>query len=118
MVQTLTNNQFKSETVLKDYSQPITNVRFSWKNENLVLTSSLDGRIKLWDLRRENSVKELKDESGVKPLTCFDLSCDDQFVCAGTELVGGDAFIIFWDIRSRKLLGGYWESHTDDITQV
>ena len=118
MIYSLTNNQFNLSTTLPNYEKPITNIRFSPKQENLLYTSSLDGRIKLWDLRREHCVKELKDESGEKPLTCFDVSCDDRYICAGTELVGGDAYILFWDIRSKKLLGGYWESHTDDLTQV
>lgn len=26
--------------------------------------------------------------------------------------------MLFWDVRQQKLLGGYWESHTDDITQL
>lgn len=117
-VYNFSNNQFSCITTLKGHDKPITNVRISKKSENLVYTASLDGRIKLWDLRKENSVKELKDENGIKPLTCFDVSCDERIICAGTELVDGDAFILFWDIRSRKPLGGYWESHTDDLTQV
>ncbi|KAL0279052.1 UNVERIFIED_CONTAM: hypothetical protein PYX00_000692 [Menopon gallinae] len=117
-VYNFSNNQFSFITTLKGHEKPISNVRISQKSENLVYTASLDGRIKLWDLRKENCVKELKDENGIKPLTCFDVSCDDRLICAGTELVDGDAFILFWDIRSRKLLGGYWESHTDDLTQI
>ena len=29
-----------------------------------------------------------------------------------------DSFLLFWDVRSTKLLGAYWESHSDDITTV
>lgn len=47
-------------------------------------------------------------------------------MAGGTELIDGDSFILFWDARyptsktqSRKtLLGGYWESHTDDVTTL
>nr|CAD7263080.1 unnamed protein product [Timema shepardi] len=53
-----------------------------------------------------------------KPLRSFDIACNDRFVSAGTELVDGDAFLLFWDARSSKLLGGYWESHREEITQV
>lgn len=53
-----------------------------------------------------------------KPLTCFDVAGNNQILSAGTELFEGDAYILFWDIRQQKLLGGYWDSHTDDITQV
>lgn len=62
----------------------------------------------------------------MKPLASFDISCDDRLVAAGTEHIGGDAFILFWDIRfnnskfdsKNNLLGGYWESHMDDVTSL
>lgn len=46
------------------------------------------------------------------------MSKSGHFLCAGTELFEGDAFLVFGDARSGKVLGGYWESHSDDITQV
>jgi len=59
-------------------------------------------------------------------MSCFDINCNERLIAAGTEHIGGDAFILFWDIRygkkkisslpSSNFLGGYWESHTDDIT--
>lgn len=58
-------------------------------------------------------------------MVSFDVSCNDRLIAAGTEHTGGDAFILFWDIRygksmkkkiNNKIVGGYWESHTDDIT--
>lgn len=118
VVYNLSNTQFSLMSVLHGHDKSVSNVRFSPKSENLVYTASLDGKIRIWDLRRQNCVKELKDESGNKPLSCFDVSFDDKFICAGTELYDGDSFILFWDIRSRKMLGGYWESHTDDLTHV
>lgn len=64
------------------------------------------------------------EESKVKPLASFDINCDERLLAGGTEHIGGDAFILFWDIRlsnskisnENKLLGGYWESHMDDVT--
>ena len=117
-VYNLSNTQFSLISSLKGHEKSVNNVRFSPKSENMVYTGSLDGKIRIWDLRRQNCVKELKDDNGIKPLSCFDVSFDDKLICAGSELYDGDAFILFWDIRSRKLLGGYWESHTDDLTQV
>lgn len=57
-------------------------------------------------------------------MASFDLSCDDRLIAGGTEHTSGDVFILFWDIRQsgskvgnkNNLLGGYWESHMDDIT--
>lgn len=46
------------------------------------------------------------------------MSRNDRLLSAGTDSFDGDAFLLFWDIRNPKLLGGYWESHTDDITEV
>lgn len=53
-----------------------------------------------------------------KLFTCFDVSPNNILLAAGTNLYEGDSFILFWDVRKNSLLGGYWESHTDDVTQV
>lgn len=39
-------------------------------------------------------------------------------LCAGTELQGGDAYAMFFDVRKPSLLGAYWESHSGDICSV
>nr|CAD7199138.1 unnamed protein product [Timema douglasi] len=68
----------------------------------------------------DHAATEADDTDGTgqpKPLRSFDIACNDRFVSAGTELVDGDAFLLFWDARSSKLLGGYWESHREEITQ-
>lgn len=57
-------------------------------------------------------------DAELKPLSCFDVSCDGRFLVAGTEVFKDDAFLLFWDIRSTNLLGGYWDTHQEDITQV
>lgn len=57
-------------------------------------------------------------------MASFDISCDEKLIAGGTEHTSGDAFILFWDIRfsnsninsKNNLLGGYWESHIDDVT--
>ena len=48
----------------------------------------------------------------------MDISCNGRVLCAGSQLVEDDAYLVFWDNRLPKPLGGYWNSHTDDITQV
>ncbi|KAJ9591811.1 hypothetical protein L9F63_001628, partial [Diploptera punctata] len=108
---------------LSGHTAPVSNVKFSPLDDSLVYSSSYDGTVKLWDLRLKiKCVKEFKDDSegtkNLKPLSDFDISCNGNFICGGTELIDDDAFILFWDARSSKLLGGYWESHVDDITQV
>lgn len=56
-------------------------------------------------------------------MASFDISCDERLIAGGTEHTNADAFILFWDIRhsskignKNNLLGGYWESHMDDVT--
>lgn len=66
------------------------------------------------------------EDGKLKPLASFDISCDERLIAGGTEHIGGDAFILFWDVRYNhskpnskdSLLGGYWESHMDDITSL
>lgn len=58
------------------------------------------------------------EEKDIKSFTCFDVSPNNKLIVAGTALCGTDSFLLFWDARNANLLGGYWESHTDDITEV
>lgn len=57
-------------------------------------------------------------DNKTKTFNCFDVSSNDRLLTAGSDLFDGDAFLLFWDTRSSQCLGGYWDSHTDDITQV
>ncbi|VVC35687.1 WD40/YVTN repeat-like-containing domain,WD40 repeat, conserved site,WD40 repeat,WD40-repeat-containing [Cinara cedri] len=107
-----------------EHKNKIADVKFGSGNNQLssiVYTASEDGTIKLWDLRlKEKCVSVFKDDSDacLKPLSCFDISCDGRFLVAGTDVLKDDAFLLFWDVRSTNLLGGYWDSHQNDITQV
>jgi len=29
-----------------------------------------------------------------------------------------DSFLLFWDVRKPNLLGGYWDTFGDDVTEV
>lgn len=60
----------------------------------------------------------VEDSASSKSVNTFDISPCDRLLAAGTDLTEGDAFILFWDVRNLNLLGAYWESHTDDITEV
>lgn len=59
-----------------------------------------------------------EEDSPSKPYDAMDISCTGRVICAGSQLVQEDAYLVFWDQRNPKPLGGYWNSHTDDITQV
>jgi WD40 repeat protein len=106
------------------HADSITGVKLSNVEDSSFYTSSLDGTIKLWDYRTGGTQPSLvfKDntdgEDKLKPISSFDVSCNNKFVCAGTPLVEADSYLLFWDVRKAAVLGGYWEAHTDDITQV
>ncbi|XP_068110366.1 WD repeat-containing protein 89 isoform X2 [Hyperolius riggenbachi] len=115
-------------TCLQEYNaRPgvLSGVRFSHSNSNLLFSACSDATVKLWDVRVSGS--EAAQEFNGYPsnvFISFDISCDDLVVCAGTEKIDEDAFLVFWDSRyspdthSREPLGVYSESHNDDITQV
>ncbi|XP_076357830.1 WD repeat-containing protein 89 isoform X2 [Tachypleus tridentatus] len=107
---------------IKKHGEGLTGIRFSHENPQILWSSYSDGKICCWDLRKEvnKPIQELKDTSDneVKPISCFDVDLSDTFVCGGTELIIEDSFLLFWDVRTSQLLGGYWDSHTDDITEV
>ncbi|XP_014473818.1 PREDICTED: WD repeat-containing protein 89 [Dinoponera quadriceps] len=105
-------------------------MKFSRVNKNIIYIASENGKIRTFDTRNaEKLVAEFKDDTkkdDAKSIISFDVNCDDTLIAGGTEHTGGDAFILFWDVRYNKsgmkmkkkntIAGGYWESHMDDIT--
>ncbi|CAH0549994.1 unnamed protein product [Brassicogethes aeneus] len=117
------NSQLAKNCTLGGITGSIVDCQFSQDNNNLIYTCSNDGNIKLFDIRTPKAaVKNFVDstcaEGNNKTFNCFDISPNGKLLSAGCDLFEGDAFLLFWDVRSKNLLGGYWESHTDDITQV
>ncbi|KAG8272725.1 WD repeat-containing protein 89 [Homalodisca vitripennis] len=100
--------------------------KFAPDNESLLYVGYSQGTIKLWDLRdTKQCAQQFKDTTDPKSknlhekvFSSFDVNCEGRFLCAGTEVTDGDAFLLFWDTRQASLLGGYWECHTDVVTQV
>lgn len=88
--------------------------------DNLLYVNRTSGVCSCFDLRSNDLIHEyFDDSSGVrKTFTCMDVNQNSRLVCCGTDKIMGDAFLLFFDTRQRKLLGGYWESHEDDITDV
>ncbi|XP_055025877.2 WD repeat-containing protein 89 [Misgurnus anguillicaudatus] len=115
---------------LQGHTAPVCGVRFSHLSPHLLFTGSADGTVRGWDVRRpgSDSIQVFRSES--KHSYCsFDVSCSDRVLCAGTEQVEEDSFLVFWDARMVReegetglkqggLLGVYSESHSDDITAV
>lgn len=115
-------------TLLRQYNGQrgvLSGIQFSHTNRNLLFSASSDGTVKSWDTRTpgESAVQIYKGYPS-NVFISFDISCDGLVVCAGTEKVDEDAFLVFWDVRSngqstpRDPLGVYSDSHSDDVTQV
>jgi len=106
----------------------LSGMRFSPNSDTLVYSTTFtESGPKLWDLRTgvDKPVKVFKDTSSEKlgkncqkSIVSFDINCDDAFLAAGTAQVVEDAFLLFWDVRSEAMLGGYWDSFGMDVTSV
>ncbi|XP_073953130.1 WD repeat-containing protein 89 [Choristoneura fumiferana] len=117
----LNNTSLNKVCRLSGHKKALTDIVFLRKEEHLLHSCGQDGVVKLWDTRASGScVQEYKDEEDaiVKPFECMDVSCNDRVLCAGSQTVQDDAYLVFWDQRVTKPLGGYWNTHTDDISQV
>ncbi|KAK1791247.1 hypothetical protein P4O66_013263, partial [Electrophorus voltai] len=105
-------------------------VRFSPSSPHLLFTGSADGTLRSWDVRQPGSAAARVFQSDLEHSYCsFDVSCNGGVLCAGTEQVDEDSFLVFWDVRMagttheaggerERMLGVYSESHSDDITAV
>jgi WD40 repeat protein len=54
----------------------------------------------------------------IKPVNCFDTNVNDRLICAGTDEINNDVYLLFFDIRERRLMGGFFESHQEEIVDV
>lgn len=54
----------------------------------------------------------------LKPFTCFDINANNRLICAGSEEMNHNVYMLFFDIRERKFSGGFFESHTEEVTDV
>ncbi|XP_016391718.1 WD repeat-containing protein 89 [Sinocyclocheilus rhinocerous] len=108
------------------HTAPVCGVRFSHLSPHLLFSGSADGTLRCWDVRRPGSdATQVFRSDLTHSYLSFDVSCSDRVLCAGTEQVGEDSFLVFWDARMVRdggemggLLGVYSESHSDDITTV
>ena len=98
-------------------------------DSSAVLTSSSDGCVRLWDKRQSSdspviimsntSSKHSGPPSSPPVLSCVSVRSGGDLVVAGSELLGQDSYLLFWDVRSAgKMLGGYWSVHSDDVTDL
>lgn len=120
-IRLFSRNTLAQTSVLNGHKDVISAVQFLHSEPDLVLSSSLDRTVRIWD-PRTSITKEVQLFQGEGQAHCSLLSAgvnvSDRIVCAGTEKAGEDVYLLFWDRRKGTLLGCYSESHDDDITQV
>uniref|UniRef100_A0A8D0HGH9 WD repeat-containing protein 89 n=1 Tax=Sphenodon punctatus TaxID=8508 RepID=A0A8D0HGH9_SPHPU len=110
---------------LREYSSHsglLNGVRFAHASDAKLFSACSDGTVKCWDTRLPTQeAVQLYNGYLSNVFISFDINCSDLIVCAGTEKVEEDAFLVFWDTRgntTKTPLGVYSETHNDDITQV
>lgn len=54
----------------------------------------------------------------MKPVNCFDVNSNSRLICAGSDELQHNVYLLFFDIRERRLMGGFFESHQEEITDV
>ncbi|KAJ1729582.1 hypothetical protein LPJ61_003454 [Coemansia biformis] len=101
---------------LKYHTEQLTQIR---ARDNSLLSSSIDGRIALWDLRQPAGGPSMVFTAD-DPVLSFDLSTDGTMLIGGTQLNSAYAAkILFWDLRAAGApVGTFEDSHSDDVTQI
>ncbi|XP_050327477.1 WD repeat-containing protein 89 [Bactrocera neohumeralis] len=112
----------------------ICGVRFLDDTPNCLLVGENNGVVRLYDLRTQREQARFEENientehfsyysrgrsmSVRKSINCFDSNSNGRIICTGTEQYQGDVFLFFYDVRKREHLGGYFESHENDITSL
>ncbi|KAJ3582978.1 hypothetical protein NHX12_000049 [Muraenolepis orangiensis] len=111
----------------RGHTAPVCGVTFGHASPDLLISGSEDGTVRAWDVRRPGSAGAVQEFRGdpTHRYASVDVNASDVVVCAGTELLDEDSFLVFWDARSPATAGGkgrplgvYSESHSDDVTRV
>lgn len=100
------------------FEHPVSGIQFFKDDSNIVLASTSVGEIHMYDLRSFSRVHTFEDDSElvVKPVSCFDVNSNNRLICAGTDELNHNVYLLFFDIRERRLMGGFFESHQEEVT--
>jgi len=103
-----------------NFDHPTSGVCFFHDDPNIVLASTIAGEIHMYDLRTFSKIHTFEDDTEivVKPVSCFDVNSNNRLICAGTDELNHNVYLLFFDIRERRLMGGFFESHQEEVTDV
>ncbi|XP_017026992.1 WD repeat-containing protein 89 [Drosophila kikkawai] len=100
-------------------------VKFLDDGPDNVLVGTTDGYVRLYDLRVKGELARFhyeKQSNEVPPapksFTAFDRNANGRVICCGTDQHMSNVFLVFFDVRERRQMGVYCDSHEDDITSV
>ncbi|CAO3675571.1 unnamed protein product [Umbelopsis vinacea] len=82
----------------------------------MLFSASTDGSLARWDLRTPAAPVQVFQAH--MPLCSFDINSNEAMIAAGSELVGSEAKLLFFDTRQTKQVAEFVESHNDDITHI
>ena len=54
----------------------------------------------------------------ITKVTTCDLRDEINIISYHLFQVMNDSFVLFWDVRNTNLLGGYWDTFGDEVTEV
>ena len=103
-----------NQKILNTYSRHTTEVtgfKCFEENKNNFISSSLDGSIKIWDLREKSEILSIKIQ---EPISCCSLSPDDEIVVGGTV----DGKVKLWNMRENRLIKEFNEKNGKKITNI
>ncbi|MBN3317230.1 2A5E phosphatase, partial [Atractosteus spatula] len=79
---------------------PVCEVRFAPTSGSLLFSGSADGTARCWDVRSPGSAAVQVFRGCSSHAFCsFDVSPSGAVLCAGTERLEEDSFLVFWDAR-------------------
>lgn len=109
-------------------STSICGLKFLNETPYCLLVGSTNGLVRLFDLRSQKEearfdYKATEEAGGntntpIEEINCFDVNCNSRVMATGTSQYQNQVYLIFHDIRQRQQMGGYFDSHQDDITTI
>ncbi|KAJ3331567.1 WD repeat-containing protein 89, partial [Kappamyces sp. JEL0680] len=96
----------------------ISHIQFDSSNPHLLWASTRENQVVLHDTRTTSA--PVHTYRCPAPVLSFDLNANHSILAAGTELLGDDASILFYDVRASpsEAIATFNECHSDDVTQI
>ncbi|KAL9919739.1 WD repeat-containing protein 89 [Glossina fuscipes fuscipes] len=107
---------------ISDQPASICGLNFLNEDSSILVVGTTDGHLFVYDVRQNYSRMSFK--RGPKHLDvpkdylCLDRNANSRLLCVGTANYRDMVQLLFFDLRQRKLMGCYSESHQGDMTDI